>query len=114
MSMTTVSTWRPMTARDLVLDRMPYGVWLTKDDREWMFNRKYQVIAVRDDNGAREWGDRSTCVDGILPKATRYIYDGNSQPWRAKYKRNAADERDRAACTYALRLWGLPSEHLGR
>ena len=114
VSMDVVSSWRPMTARDLVLDRMPYGVWYTADGREWMFNRKYQVIAVRDGSEASEWPDRTLQVEGILTKATRYIYSGNSQPWRAKYRRNAADNRDRSACLAVLHDWRLATEHLGK
>ena len=112
--MGVVSDWKPVTARDLVLDRMPYGVWYALDGREWLFNRKYQVIAVRDGSTVHEWSDRTHEVADIIARATRYIYAGNSQPWRAKYRRNAADNRDRHECLEVLRAWGLPFEHLGR
>ena len=69
--MTTVSTWRPQTGRELVEDRMPYGVWYTPDGSEWMFNRHYQVIAVRKDGFAREWFDRGFAVPDIMHQATQ-------------------------------------------
>ncbi len=112
--MTTVSTWRPQTGRELIEDRMPYGVWYTPDGSEWMFNRHYQVIAVRKGGVAREWYDRSFAVPDIMHQATRYLHNGNHMPWRAKYKRTAGDNAARSACVAMLRSWGLPEATLGK
>lgn len=112
--MTTVSAWRPQTGRELIEDRMPYGVWYTPDGSEWMFNRHYQVIAVRKDGAAREWTDRGFAVPGIMHHATRYLHNGNHMPWRAKYKRTAGDNAARSACVAMLRSWGLPEVTLGK
>jgi len=111
---TTASAWRPITARDLVEDRMPYGVFYTPDRTEWLFNRRYQVIAVRRNGIAREWLDRSFWVPDIMQQCTRFVHNGNPAPHRAKYKRTAADNEARSAAIWLLRDWGLPTGHLGR
>lgn len=93
---------------------MPYGVWYTPDGSEWMFNRRYQVIAVRQDGAARVWVDRAFEVPDIMHQCTRHLHNGNDAPHRAKYRRTARDNAARRACVMALESWGLPTAHLGR